>query len=95
MIVKSIVLLNNRYNYFEVVYMYFQRLKDLRNDKDLMQKEIADILNIDQRVYSNYETGKREIPCHLVIKLAKFYNVSSDYILGITNNPNPYNKNSK
>jgi len=56
-------------------------LRDLREDKDLAQKEVAAHLGIDQRVYSNYETGKREIPVHLVIKLAKFYNTSTDYIL--------------
>lgn len=65
--------------------MYYQRLKDLREDSDLVQKQVADILGIDQRVYSNYETGKREIPTKFVIQLAKFYKVSSDYILGISN----------
>ena len=61
--------------------MYYKRLRDLREDKDLAQKEVAAHLGIDQRVYSNYETGKREIPVHLVIKLARFYNTSTDYIL--------------
>ncbi len=61
--------------------MYYKRLRDLREDRDLAQKEVAAHLGIDQRVYSNYETGKREIPVHLVIKLAKFYNTSTDYIL--------------
>ena len=61
--------------------MYYKRLRDLSEDKDLAQKEVAAHLGIDQRVYSNYETGKREIPVHLVIKLAKFYNTSTDYIL--------------
>lgn len=61
--------------------MYYKRLRDLREDKDLAQKEVAAHLGIDQRVYSNYETGKREIPVHLIIKLAKFYNTSTDYIL--------------
>ena len=63
--------------------MYYSRLKDLREDNDLVQKQIADILGIDQRVYSNYETGKREIPTRLVIKLAKYYKTSTDYILGL------------
>ena len=67
--------------------MYYSRLKDLREDNDLVQKQIADILGIDQRVYSNYETGKREIPTHLVIKLAKYYKTSTDYILGLTDTP--------
>ena len=61
--------------------MYYKRLRDLREDRDLAQKEVAAHLGIDQRVYSNYETGKREIPVHLVIKFAKFYNTSTDYIL--------------
>lgn len=70
--------------------MYFPRLKDLREDADMVQKEIAALLNIDQRVYSNYETGKRDIPvCHL-LKLAEFYKTSTDYILGRTNNKTPY-----
>ncbi len=64
--------------------MYYQRLRDLREDKDLMQKQVADILGIDQRVYSNYETGKREIPTRFIVKLAEFYDVSADYILGIS-----------
>lgn len=72
--------------------MYYKRLKDLRNDHDLMQKEIANTLGIDQRVYSNYEIGKREIPCHLLIKLAQFYGVSVDYILELTDHTQPYTK---
>lgn len=69
--------------------MYYPRLKDLREDKDLVQKEVASFLGIDQRVYSNYETGKREIPTRFVVALADFYNTSTDYILGKTNNPTP------
>ena len=65
--------------------MYYRRLKDLREDHDLVQKEVASILGIDQPVYSNYELGKREIPVRYVIKLAKFYKVSTDYILGLSN----------
>ncbi|MBQ3497868.1 MAG: helix-turn-helix transcriptional regulator [Clostridia bacterium] len=70
--------------------MYYPRLRDLREDHDLMQKEIAAVLGIDQRVYSNYETGKREIPTHLLIALADYYKTSTDYILGRTDNINPY-----
>ena len=72
--------------------MYYRRLKDLREDKDLVQKEVASLLNIDQRVYSNYETGKREIPARFLVILAKFYGTSTDYILGLTDNSTPYNK---
>ncbi len=63
--------------------MYYQRLRDLREDFDLAQKQVADILGIDQRVYSNYETGKREIPTRYVVELAKYYKVTTDYILGL------------
>lgn len=74
--------------------MYYPRLKDLREDHDLKQKEVAVILGIDQRVYSNYETGKREIPTRFVIQLAEFYHTSTDYILGRTMliTPYPYKK---
>ena len=57
----------------------------MREDKELKQKEIAAILGIDQRIYSNYETGKREIPTRFVVKLADLYHTSTDYILGRTN----------
>ena len=70
--------------------MYYPRLRDLREDKDLVQKEIAAFLGIDQRVYSNYEIGKREIPTRFICQLADFYGVSTDYILGRTSNPKPY-----
>ena len=61
--------------------MLLPRLRDLREDRDMKQKEIAAILGIDQRVYSTYETGKRDIPLHHLITLADFYHVSVDYIL--------------
>ncbi|MBQ8144124.1 MAG: helix-turn-helix transcriptional regulator [Butyricicoccus sp.] len=62
--------------------MHFERLRDLREDHNLTQKEIAAVLDIDQRVYSTYETGKREIPVHHLIKLADYYHVTTDYLLG-------------
>ena len=70
-----------------VIKMYYPRLKDLRQDHDLGQKEVAAYLGIDQRVYSNYETGKREIPARFILALAKFYNTTTDYIFGRTNKP--------
>lgn len=69
---------------------YYPRLRDLREDRDLVQKEVAAVLGIDQRVYSNYEIGKREIPTRLLTVLADFYGTSTDYILGRTKNPKPY-----
>lgn len=65
---------------------HYQRLRDLREDNDLPQKAVASILNISIQQYSLYEQGHREIPFHHVITLAKFYNVSLDYIAGLTNN---------
>ena len=65
--------------------MYIPRLKDLREDADLTQKEVAAKLGINQRVYSNYETGKRALPIALLVQLADFYGTSTDYILGRTN----------
>ena len=62
--------------------MFLPKLRDLREDHDMKQKEIAAVLGIDQRVYSTYETGKRDIPLHHLITLADFYHVSVDYLLG-------------
>jgi transcriptional regulator with XRE-family HTH domain len=67
--------------------MIYQRIRDLREDHDLKQREVADILNCSQRVYSNYELGQRDIPTEILIRLSQFYNVSVDYILGLTSNP--------
>ena len=64
---------------------YFPRLKDLREDKDLSQEEVAKILGTDQSYYAKYENGVRPIPFERVIKLALFYDVSIDYIAGLTN----------
>ena len=61
------------------------RLKDLREDADLKQKDIAEYLHIRQNTYSQYENGQRQVPIDVLIKLAKYYNVSTDYILGLTN----------
>lgn len=65
----------------------YQRIRDLREDRDLFQREVADYLNCSQRVYSNYELGQRDIPTEVLIRLSNFYNVSIDYLLGQTNNP--------
>lgn len=66
------------------------RLKDLREDKDLLQKDIAKILNMSQTGYSKYEVGTNDIPTQILIKLALYYNTSIDYILGLTNIKDPY-----
>lgn len=65
----------------------FKRIRDLREDADLTQKEIAKMLNCSQQVYSNYELGQRDIPTSILIALAEYYRTTTDYILGLTDNP--------
>lgn len=69
------------------------RLKDLRVDKDLYQKDIAKILGMTQQQYSLYELNQRDLPTDCLIKLAMYYNTSVDYLLGITDNSQPYQRN--
>ncbi|MDD6916555.1 MAG: helix-turn-helix transcriptional regulator [Eubacteriales bacterium] len=66
------------------------RLRDLREDNDLTQTNIAKLLNIKQNTYSQYESGVRQIPIDTLVKLCKFYNTSVDYIIGLTNEKRPY-----
>lgn len=75
--------------------MYYPRLKDLRDDKDLTQDQLVEILGMHKTTYTNYEQGKREIPFSLAIRLAEFYNVSLDYIAGFTNEPNALDQYKK
>ena len=65
-------------------YVLYQRIRDLREDKDLTQKQMGLILSCSQRVYSNYERGELDIPTEILIKLADFHEVSVDYILNRT-----------
>ena len=67
--------------------MKYRRIRDLREDHDLKQINVAQILNMSQTWYSKYETGENDIPTHVLIKLANFYHVSIDYLLEQTNNP--------
>ena len=71
--------------------MYYQRIKDLREDNDKSQSEVAKLLGISQQHYSLYEKGDRELPMHHFITLAKFYNVSLDYLVGLTEIFKPLN----
>lgn len=66
------------------------RIKDIREDKELKQKDVAKILNISQTNYSKYELGKINIPNKTLIRMAEFYNTSTDYLLGLTNETKPY-----
>ena len=67
--------------------MIYQRIRNLREDKDLTQTQIAKMLNCSQRIYSNYERGEVDIPTEVLIKLADFHHVSVDYLLNRTANP--------
>ncbi|MEE0110426.1 MAG: helix-turn-helix transcriptional regulator [Oscillospiraceae bacterium] len=70
--------------------MYQNRLRDLREDKDLKQRDIADMLKVHQTTYSDYELGRLNIPVSTLHILADFYNVSIDYLLGRTGKKDPY-----
>ena len=71
---------------------YSPRLRDLREDRDMTQEQIAAYLGMKQAQYSRYERGLRDIPTDVLIRLALFYNTSTDYILGLTDDPRPYRR---
>ena len=66
-----------------IKYNNYMKLKELREENGVSQQEIAKYLNIKQNTYSQYETGKRQLPVEILIKIAEFYNTSTDYILGL------------
>ncbi len=66
-----------------LVMNMYQRIRDLREDKDLSQKQMANLLNLSQSTYSRYENGVLDVPSHVLIALAKFHKVSVDYLLGL------------
>ena len=68
-------------------YMLFPRIRSLREYKDITQKQLSEILSCSQRVYSNYERGELDIPTEILIRLSRFHHVSTDYLLGLTDNP--------
>lgn len=67
-----------------------KRIKNLREDADLTQRELAEHLHIKQNTYSQYENGQRQLPLDILVALAKFYNTSTDYLLGLTDQKTPY-----
>ncbi len=67
-----------------MVMKMYRRIRDLREDSDMTQKQMAEVLNCSQQVYSNYELGQRDIPTAILIALAKYHKTSTDYILGLT-----------
>ena len=68
----------------------YERIRHLREDKDLTQKQVGQLLNMSQTGYNQYKIGKNDIPTTVLIKLANFYNTSTDYLLGLTNEIKPY-----
>lgn len=68
---------------------YYKRIRDLREDNDLTQRQLANILHMTQPQYFRYEQGYRDVPTDILIALAKLYQTSTDYILGLTNDPTP------
>jgi len=74
--------------------VFFERIGNMRTDNDKTQQNIADVLNCNRQVYARYERGLREIPVSMLIVFARYYNTSTDYLLGQTNNPVPYESRS-
>lgn len=70
----------------------FQRIRNLREDKDLTQEQLARLLNVSQATYSRYEQGELDIPIQSLIKLAQYYSTSIDYLVNLTNTKTPYDK---
>ena len=68
---------------------YYPRLRDLREDHDLTQRQLADLLQMKQPQYNRYEQGLRDIPTPVLVRLADLYNTSTDFLLGRTQNPDP------
>ena len=75
--------------------MMYSRIRDLREDADLNQSQMAAVLGMSQTGYSKYETGTNDIPTEILIKLANYHNTSIDYLLGLTNVRKPYPRNPK
>ena len=75
--------------------MVYHRLSDLREDRDLLQKDLAEVLQCSQVCYSYYELAKRDIPTEALIRLASVYHTSTDYLLGLTDDDRPYPRKRK
>ena len=84
----SISVLQILHNNYGVIVMQFKNLRDIREDRDIRQKDIAKYLNVSQNTYSQYENGIISLTAEVLIKLSEYYNVSIDYLLDRTNNPN-------
>ena len=83
------------YNTYEVGIMVYDRIRALREDSDRTQQDMADILHINRRTYSAYENGVNAVPLDIMISLARLYNVSTDYLLNLTDETKPYPRKKK
>lgn len=79
------------YNIFEVKVLY-DRIRNLREDADLPQRTLAELLKVTQTTYSRYESGVLDIPVDALVQLARYYNTSVDYLVGLTNEKTPYSR---
>lgn len=89
---KTFSFLYNLFIFDVEAFAVYKRIRDMREDRDLKQKDLAEYLKCTQVCYSNYEIGKRDIPTEVLIKLAHFYDTSTDYLLGMTDERIPYPK---
>lgn len=78
--------------YLKTGILKYGRIRDLRNDRGLTQEDIAKVLNVKQNTYCQYEIGIVNYPLDAVVKLAEYYNVSMDYLVGLTDDPTPYSR---
>ena len=78
-------------SFSRVIFMRL-RIRDCREDRDLTQRQMADFLHCDQSLYSKYERGERDVPLHVMIRLADYYRTSIDYLIGRTDEPAPYKR---
>ena len=78
--------------YMRTEILRFGRIRDIRNDRGLTQEQIARFLHVSQNTYSQYEIGTTRFPLDVVVKLAEYYNVSMDYLVGLTDDPTPYSR---
>lgn len=76
--------------YMRTEILKYGRIRDIRNDRGLTQEQIAKILHVSQNTYSQYEIGTTRFPLDVVVTLAEYYNVSMDYLVGLTDEPTPY-----
>ena len=96
MIIRDIPLYVNKIYSLRIYYLQgddmYERIRGLREDKDLTQKDLANYLKVHQTTYSDYELGELNIPIPILIKLSHYYNTSIDYLLNQTDNPIPYER---